>query len=187
MTRQTTKEALAKTFAELLEKRSIDKVTVKDIVAACGVNRQTFYYHFRDIYDLMEWALTAGIDKYTGQHLSAGMGWQEQVKGLFHFFYLHRMVILHGYDATNRMQYERVVVKWVSQMVRGRVDAYPQAADVPEEKKEFISTVYARGCMGFFLEWVEEGMPDERHVRLDDYFTMIDGSLGHALDKFREP
>ena len=86
MTRQTTKEALAKAFAELLEKRSIDKVTVKDIVAACGVNRQTFYYHFRDIYDLMEWALTAEIEKYTRQHLSAGMGWQEQVKMLFHFF-----------------------------------------------------------------------------------------------------
>ena len=55
--RQTTKEAIAQAFEGLLEKRSIDKITVKDIVAECGVNRQTFYYHFRDIYDLMEWTL----------------------------------------------------------------------------------------------------------------------------------
>ena len=182
--RQTTKEAIAQAFEGLLEKRSIDKITVKDIVTECGVNRQTFYYHFRDIYDLMEWALARSIERYTGRHLAEEMDWREQIKLLFHFFYLHRMVFLHGYDATNRMQYERAVVKWVSQMVRGRMDAYPQAAQVPDEKKDFISTVYARGCAGFLLEWVEEGMPDERHVRLDDYFLMIDGSIGHVLDKF---
>lgn len=182
--RQSTKDAIAEAFEGLLEKRSIDKVTVKDIVAVCGINRQTFYYHFRDIYDLMEWALTKAIEKYAGQHLTAEQDWREQVKLLFHFFYLHRKIVLHGYDATNRMQYERVAVKWVSEMVGGRIEAYPQAADVSEEKKEFISTVYARGCVGFLLEWVEEGMPDERHVRLDDYFIMIDGSIGYVLDKF---
>lgn len=182
--RQTTKEVIAQAFEGLLEKRSIDKITVKDIVTECGVNRQTFYYHFRDIYDLMEWALAKSIEKYAGLHLAGEMDWREQIKLLFHFFYLHRIVILHGYDATNRMQYERAVVKWVTQMVRGRMDTYPQAAQVPEEKKRFISIVYARGCAGFLLEWVEEGMPDERHVRLDDYFIMIDGSIGHVLDKF---
>ncbi len=184
--RHTTKEALAEAFEGLLEKRSIDRITVKDIVTECGVNRQTFYYHFRDIHDLMEWALVKVIETYAGPNFSVDKDWQEQIKQLFHLFYLHRTVLLHGYDATNRMQYERVVIKWVTQMMRGRIDTYPQAAQVPEEKKEFISMVYARGCAGFLLEWVEEGMPDERHVRLDDYFIMIDGSIGHVLDKFRQ-
>ena len=51
----TTKRALADSLKKLLTKRSLDKITVKDIVEDCGVNRQTFYYHFHDIYDLMEW------------------------------------------------------------------------------------------------------------------------------------
>ena len=184
--RQTTKEAIAQTFLELLERRSIDKITVKDIVTECGINRQTFYYHFRDIYDLMEWSLAQDIEKYVGQRLSLEENWKDQIRLLFHSFYQRRIVILHGYDATNRMQYERIAVNWISQMVRKRLDAYPQAADVPAEKKDFISTVYARGCAGFLLEWMEEGMPDERHVRLDDYFIMIDGSIGHVLDKFKK-
>lgn len=184
--RQTTKQAIAEAFLSLLEKRSIDRITVKDIVAECGINRQTFYYHFHDIYDLMEWALTDRIEGYAGQDLAAGMDWKEQIGKLFHFFYLHRVMILHGYDATNRMQYERAVVKWVSRVVRNRLDSYPQAPEVPEEKREFIVKVYARGIAGLLLEWVEEGMPDERHVKLNDYFIIIDGSIGHALDKFRE-
>lgn len=183
--RQTTKQAIAEAFRSLLEKRSIEKITVKDIVAECGVNRQTFYYHFHDIYDLMEWALAQDIGKYAERNLTPECDWQEQIRLLFHYFYLHRVMILHGYDATNRMQYERAVVKWVSQMVRGRLDSYPQVEAVPEEKKAFIVKVYARGYAGLFLEWLEEGMPDERHVPLNDYFIMMDGSIGNALDKFR--
>lgn len=183
--RQTTKEALAETLAALLEKRSIDKITVKDIVAECGVNRQTFYYHFRDIYDLMEWALASSIDKYAGQNLSEDMDWQGKIKLLFHYFYLHRAVVLHGYDATNRMQYERAAVKWVSPLVRAQLESYPQAPCVPEDKRAFICQVYSNTIAGLLLEWIEEGMPDERHVRLDDYFLMLDGSIGFILDKFK--
>ncbi len=42
---------------KLLEKKTLDKITVKDITDDCGVNRQTFYYHFHDVYDLVEWIL----------------------------------------------------------------------------------------------------------------------------------
>ena len=52
-----TKRAIADAFRKLLEQRSIEKITVKDIVNECGLNRQTFYYHFYDIYDLMEWMI----------------------------------------------------------------------------------------------------------------------------------
>lgn len=184
--RQTTKEALAETLTAMLEKRSIDKITVKDIVATCGVNRQTFYYHFQDIYDLMEWALTRSIEKYADQNLLADMDWREKIKLLFHFFYLHRAAMLHGYDATNRMQYERAAVKWVLPLVQLQLENYPQAACVPEEKKAFICQVYSRTIAGLLLEWIEEGMPDERHVRLEDYFLILDGSIGYALDKFKQ-
>ena len=62
--RQSTKQALSETFKILLEDQTIDKITVKDIVSKCGVNRQTFYYHFRDIYELMEWTLENDIREY---------------------------------------------------------------------------------------------------------------------------
>ena len=47
------KERIAREFAELARTKSIDKITVKDIVEACHITRQTFYYHFQDIYDLI--------------------------------------------------------------------------------------------------------------------------------------
>ena len=52
-----TEKALAASLKKLLEKKTLDKITVKDITDDCGVNRQTFYYHFHDVYDLVEWIL----------------------------------------------------------------------------------------------------------------------------------
>ncbi|MDO5459131.1 MAG: TetR family transcriptional regulator, partial [Eubacteriales bacterium] len=50
-----TKEALADALRQMMKVKPIDKITVKDIVEVCGVNRQTFYYHFDDVDDLLEW------------------------------------------------------------------------------------------------------------------------------------
>ena len=50
-----TKRALASSLKDLLSKYKFNKITIKDITENCGVNRQTFYYHFKDIYDLLEW------------------------------------------------------------------------------------------------------------------------------------
>ncbi|WP_281550141.1 TetR family transcriptional regulator, partial [Murimonas intestini] len=52
---QTTKRALAASLKKLLLEKPLDKITVIDIVEDCEVNRQTFYYHFKDIFDLIEW------------------------------------------------------------------------------------------------------------------------------------
>ena len=49
------KHDLAEALCQLLETKTLEKIAVKDIVARCGVNRQTFYYHFHDVYDLMRW------------------------------------------------------------------------------------------------------------------------------------
>ena len=58
-----TKEVIIKTLFELLNEKPLGKITVKDIVERCGVNRNTFYYHFRDISDVVECALKREVDK----------------------------------------------------------------------------------------------------------------------------
>ena len=53
---QTTKRALEASLKNLLAKKPLDKITINDIAEDCGISRMTFYYHFKDIYDLVEWS-----------------------------------------------------------------------------------------------------------------------------------
>ena len=52
---QVTKRALEASLKSLLLQKPLSKITVTDITEDCGINRMTFYYHFKDIYDLVEW------------------------------------------------------------------------------------------------------------------------------------
>ena len=52
-----TKRALEASLKKLLLKKPLDKITISDITDDCGVNRMTFYYHFKDIYDLVDWVM----------------------------------------------------------------------------------------------------------------------------------
>lgn len=51
-----TKHALAESLKKLLLKKPLNKITINDLTTDCGISRMAFYYHFKDIYDLVEWA-----------------------------------------------------------------------------------------------------------------------------------
>ena len=59
----STKEALGAALKKMMAIKPIDKITVKDLAEICNVNRQTFYYHFDDVYDLLEWVFEADAEK----------------------------------------------------------------------------------------------------------------------------
>ena len=60
---QVTKRALETSLKNLLLQKPLDKITINDITADCGINRMTFYYHFKDIYDLVEWSCLEDAEK----------------------------------------------------------------------------------------------------------------------------
>ncbi|MFR5791125.1 MAG: TetR/AcrR family transcriptional regulator, partial [[Clostridium] leptum] len=49
-----TKKAIMDSFVKMLSQKSFDKITIKDIIEDCGLNRSTFYYYYEDIYALLE-------------------------------------------------------------------------------------------------------------------------------------
>ena len=78
------KHDLAEALCQLLETKTLEKITVKDIVARCGVNRQTFYYHFQDITALLEHILNADVERVLSQHLDIPMQNQVYILGRHH-------------------------------------------------------------------------------------------------------
>ena len=77
MKRKTAKEILAESFREVAETKSIDKITIRDIVDNCGYSPATFYRQFSYKYDLIAWDYVArttviidkvGVDAYQWKH-----------------------------------------------------------------------------------------------------------------------
>ena len=75
---QITKRALEQSLKNLLLQKPLNKITISDITEDCGISRMTFYYHFKDIYDLVEWACMEDAkkaleDKKTLRYVAAGL------------------------------------------------------------------------------------------------------------------
>jgi AcrR family transcriptional regulator len=66
-----TKQLIADKFGEMVRQRSVDRITVKDLVEACGISRQTFYYHFQDITDVIEWSVRQASERTLRESLAA--------------------------------------------------------------------------------------------------------------------
>lgn len=71
----------------------LDKITVRMLVENCGLNRQTFYYHFQDIYDLLRWMFQEEAVSLLHQHEGALL-WQDGLLQLFHYIEANRAVCL---------------------------------------------------------------------------------------------
>ena len=94
----STKLALANALKAQLQKKFLDDITVKELVEACEINRQTFYYHFQDIYDLLRWLL----EHETGEALGGAEDWQAALLDAFCYIRDNHMVIYHIYRSAGR-------------------------------------------------------------------------------------
>ena len=144
---QVTKRALEASLKKLLLERPLDKITVTDIAEDCGINRMTFYYHFRDIYDLVEWAcqedarrILDGKRTYTT--------WQEGFRRILDGLIDNRPFILNVYRSVRREQVETFLFQVTHGLLMGVVEELDPRGEVREEDKAFLADFYKYAFVG---------------------------------------
>ncbi|MCC8047607.1 MAG: TetR/AcrR family transcriptional regulator C-terminal domain-containing protein [Oscillospiraceae bacterium] len=180
-----TKQCIAQALMELLEEKSIEKITVTEIVEKCGVNRQTFYYHFADIYALLEWSFSKTLTELPECHSLAEDDWEGTLRALLQWLNEHRSTVLHGYSAADRAYYVRILQKVTSPKVMAWLEESPLAPQVPDEKKQFVCRTFSHVIINYIVEWIEEGMPEHSDT-LDDCITLFAEFREYALGCFAE-
>ena len=99
-----TKRNLAAALKELMRQKGPDKITIREITEKCGCNRQTFYYHFEDIYDLLKWLYQQDIVMLQNKQ-KEGNSWQEEILMLLDYLTKNRSVCI---NTLNSMGYRNL-------------------------------------------------------------------------------
>ena len=120
------KHDLAEALCQLLETKTLEKITVKDIVARCGVNRQTFYYHFHDVYDLLRWIFEREAANLAQTVREAGGDWRQELHTITDVLRSKRHLVMNAYRSVNRRDLERYLMQGYGPVIRRIVD---QAAE----------------------------------------------------------
>lgn len=151
------KRAILNAFWALLEEKPYSKITVKDIVDRCGVNRNTFYYHFQDIPSLLEEILTSQIDLLIEKHCRVG-SLEACVSLLVNFFAENRQAALHLYSSIPRDVFIRHFDGLLMYLVGEYVDSIAQELSLQLADRPLVVRFFKCLLLGVFLDWLDSGM-----------------------------
>lgn len=147
-----TKQALGDTLIEMCKTKRYEKITIVDITRSCGLNRQTFYYHFVDKSALLSWVYREKTFQGMGATVSLE-SWEVQVKFMLnavcHYRYFYSNTVMS--DATPFMtEIERITSQLIAEMCRRVEDESIAFA----EDRRFYAKLYAHGCNGILIDWI---------------------------------
>ena len=174
-----TKNEIVKTFLELLKEHSLDKITVKDIVEDCGVNRNTFYYYYRDIYDLARQIFAEGA---WGVGPANGCPPEERVEKLARYMRENRRAIRNMYRSVGRDAAEKYLSGILGDMPATLV-ADAAAGCTDRDALQRANRFVLHTAAGLLFDWLDEGMKTDPQVLGEAFLRLARGGLQAYFEK----
>ncbi len=180
---QITKRALEQSLKNLLLKKPLTKITVSDIAQDCGINRMTFYYHFKDIYDLVEWSCLEDA-KQALEEKKTYDSWQQGFLQIFEAVLANKPFVMNVYHCVHREKVELYLSPLVDNLLLNIIEKESVNKTIREEDKKFISQVYSYIFIGIMLDWIGDDMKQDPQEIVEHLAKLIKGSISIAIDRF---
>ena len=181
---QITKRALSASLKHLLLQKPLSKITVTDITEDCGISRMTFYYHFKDIYDLVEWTCVEDA-KRALEGKKTYDTWQQGFLQIFEAVQENKPFIRNVYHSVSREQVELYLHKLAYDLLVGVVEEQARGMQVRDEDKAFIANFYKYAFVGLMLDWVKNDMKEDPKRIIDRLSLLLSGDIAAALERYR--
>ena len=181
----STKKALASALKKMMEVKPIDKITVKDLVELCGVNRQTFYYHFDDVYDLLEWVFEEDANANLPKEIVYER-WKSDVVQWFRYLQENSVFTLNVYHSNSRLYMLRYIKGRLQECIRGFSEIVAEGCNIDRQDFEFIVEFYANLAVGFLSQWMDMGMQLPKGVTMEKILQVMDNSIENLMMRFQK-
>lgn len=179
-----TKEMLAESLMKLLARRTLDKITIQDIVDDCGYNRQTFYYHFHDIYDLIDWIFAAQTQELIEKCRACG-SLDVGVEAVIAYMRENRRLILNILRSVNGEKLLDNLYRSAQSIVLSALENHPGVQELSAEYRELVAEAFKYALAGLLIDWMRAGIPEDRVSKVRTMKAVYIGALEYALDTVR--
>lgn len=177
-----TKKAIMESFLKLLDEQPLNKISVRAIVEDCGVNRNSFYYHFRDIPSLLEEIVEEAenglLEKYPDIH-----SLEECFYAAFHLVSDHRRAVLHIYHSVNREMFEEYLMRNCERVVRKYLSNSFGLETENTQNCEPVIRLLKCELFGLCIEWMNAGLPDSAPDSMQTILTLCHGLTKELLQR----
>ncbi len=181
-----TKQAMYHALKKLITTKSINKITIKDITDTCGLNRQTFYYPFKDIYDLLEWSFQEEfrfIDSYLQK---PEYTWEEIFAGSVKYISQNKYICQCIVCGLARDQLILSLHNSIYEIVRKIILRSLPQNQIPEKYLDFTARFYTYALSNYLFDWVKNGMLETPEEVIDNFIFVVNHSLNGKTEANQE-
>lgn len=183
-----TKKALADSLKELMEKKTLDQISIREIVDTCGVNRNTFYYHFDNIYDLVDWMFeeeaVESVKKY-----DLTTDYEDVVRFSMDYIQENDLIVTSALDALGRGELKKFLYNNFVGNMRTIVNEISKDMTIPKDYIDFLINFYTESFASLLIDWIRNGDNRDRDKYIEyislTLFHSIRPNLERAHDKFK--
>lgn len=171
-----TKTLYINALKSLLEKKPINKITIKELSEATGLSRRTFYRYFKDIYDLLEYCYQTEIKNRLADHMEFKY-WEGDLLELFNYFYSNKKISSSAISFSNREYLEKFLNDILKNSIEKIIERESHYEKLSTEKKTFLIKFYALSFSSLLINWIDEGMIDNPQYLVSNTAKILEGSI----------
>lgn len=180
-----TKRMLSASLKKLLSQKTLDNITIQDITDDAEVSRKTFYYHFQDIYDLLNYTLIEDTHRLLNTEITRD-NWVDCLRKLLIYSQQERMVVLNTFHSIQRSTMEAEFTRWLNPVITSLLASQPGSERIPGEDREFLINIFSYGLCGMILRWIGEGMTGDIEKMLSLIERFFSGSLEDLVRRYTD-
>lgn len=180
-----TKRAIKESFWKLLNEQPLTQISVRKIVEECGINRNSFYYHFQDIPSLIEEIVMDASNALIQQHPSI-TSIDEGVEAAFRFTLDNKKAILHICNSVNRNTYEQYLMRICEYVVTTYFDTVFEKDIVSKSNRDIMILFTKCELFGLSIDWINTGMQDDAIEKLKRLLSLCNGLSSEMIKRCKE-
>ena len=183
---QLTKKAIVEATMRLAHTHPLNKITVRDIVEECGITRNTFYYHFHDIYEVLEDAVDEGFERLKDSWKDSRV---DALLSLIDFCEENKKIFVNLYKSIGHDIMVSYVRRQLREVLLDRLHALANGMEIEESDIQLISSFYEEAMVGVFITWLKKDgsreSPEERRAMIERIRVIFQGHERFCLENCR--
>ena len=177
-----TKKAIKDSMKKLLNERPLNQITVKDIVEDCGINRNSFYYHFEDMPALIEEIISEEVDNIIDEHPEID-SLEQCIEVAVEFTIRNKRAVLHIYNSANRSTCEKYLMEVCEKVVQSYAKKVFKNKNIDEFDKKILMQYFKCECFGQVMVWMGQGMKEDIIASLNRLLELRRGMTEELVNR----
>jgi len=177
-----TKKAIKESLLRLLEERPLNKITVKELVEDCGINRNTFYYHYQDLPSLLQEIVREDCDRILKEAQDPD-SLEECLHVAMEFLLANSRAAKHIYASIDRTILEDSLWKLCEYAVTRYMEKMLRERRVCARDREVVKGFLECECFGLLMRWIREGMETDMTAEFTRLMQLCSGQIEQILDR----